>query len=82
MQNVYTIPIDSKTMDLAGYYVGNLITVDSLKKPKLGDCVLVNYKNKIILMEYRSPYLIPRSSDKTQKVLDVGLVDIIGVIIN
>jgi len=82
MDNFYTIPVQCKTMDLAGYYIGKKITINPTIKPLDGDCVLINHKSKIHLMEYKTPYLLPRSTDKSQSVIDVGLVDIIGVVIN
>lgn len=77
----FAIPISTNSMDLAGYIVGDIIVVDPDKKPINGKAVLVQYKNTIKVMEYRTPYLLPRSSDKSQKEIDIGLVDIIGVVI-
>ena len=77
----YAIPIQWATMDQAGFNIGDTIVVDPDMKPVSGKCVLIQYKNKIQIMEYRTPYLLPRSSDKSQKEIDVGLVDIMGVVV-
>lgn len=77
----FVIPVQYATMDLAGYYIGDRIVVDPDVKPKDGKTVLIQYKNKIQIMEYRTPYLLPRSSDKSQSEIDVGLVDIMGVVV-
>jgi hypothetical protein len=77
----FAIPVQWKTMDLAGYYVGDTIVVNPDIKPTNGKTVLIQYKNKIQIMEYRTPYLLPRSSDKSQKEIDIGLVDIMGVVV-
>ena len=47
MDNFYTIPVQCKTMDLAGYYIGKKITINPTIKPLDGDCVLINHKSKI-----------------------------------
>jgi SOS-response transcriptional repressor LexA len=76
----YAIPVQWETMDLAGYHLGDTIVVDPDIKPQNGKTVLIQFKNKIQIMEYRTPYLLPRSS-KSQKEIDVGLVDIMGVVV-
>ena len=76
----YAIPVQWETMDLAGYHVGDTIVVDPDIKPQNGKTVLIQFKNKIQIMEYRTPYLLPRSS-KSQQEIDVGLVDIMGVVV-
>jgi lambda repressor-like predicted transcriptional regulator len=77
----YAIPVQSSTMDQAGFNIGDTIVVDPDRKPTNGKTVLIQYKNKIQLMEYRTPYLLPRSSDQSQKEIDMGLVDIMGVVV-
>jgi len=77
----YAIPVQWGTMDQAGFNIGDTIVVDPDMKPVSGKCVLIQYKNKIQIMEYRTPYLLPRSSDKSQKEIDIGLVDIMGVVV-
>ena len=77
----FVIPVQHATMDLAGYYIGDRIVVDPDIKPTDGKTVLIQYKNKIQIMEYRTPYLLCRSSDKSQSELDIGLVDIMGVVV-
>tara|TARA_R100001463_G_scaffold43197_1_gene90257 strand:- start:330 stop:896 length:567 start_codon:yes stop_codon:yes gene_type:complete len=77
----FAIPVQTNSMDLAGFTVGDMIVVDPDMKPINGKAVLVQFKNKIQIMEYRTPYLLPRSSDKSQKELDNGLVDILGVVV-
>lgn len=77
----YAIPVQSNTMDQAGFNIGDTIVVDPDTRPTNGRCVLIQYKNKIQLMEYRTPYLLPRSSDQSQKEIDMGLVDIMGVVV-
>ena len=77
----YAIPVQSNTMDQAGFNIGDTIVVDPDKKPTNGKTVLIQYKNKLQLMEYRTPYLLPRSSDQSQKEIDMGLVDIMGVVV-
>jgi len=79
--NTYSIPVQWNTMDLSGYFVGDTIVVDSTLKPIDGECVLINFRNKIQLMEYRTPYLQPQSSDSSHEQIDVGLVDILGVVV-
>ena len=41
---------------------------------------MIQFKNKIQIMEYRTPYLLPRSAQSQQEI-DVGLVDIMGVVV-
>jgi len=77
----FAIPVQTNTMDLAGYIPGDIIVVDPDMKPINGKAVLIQNNNKIQIMEYRTPYLLPRSSDKSQKELDVGFVDIMGVVV-
>ena len=79
--DAYAIPIQWNTMDHAGFSIGDTIVVDPKKKPTNGKCVLINFKNKIQIMEYRTPYLLPRSSDPSNKEIDMGLVDILGVVV-
>jgi SOS-response transcriptional repressor LexA len=76
----FAIPVQWNTMDLAGYHVGDTIVVDPDIKPKDGKTVLIQFKNKIQIMEYRTPYLLPRSAQSQQEI-DVGLVDIMGVVV-
>ena len=76
----YAIPVQWDTMDQAGFNIGDIIVVDPDIKPQNGKTVLIQFKNKIQIMEYRTPYLLPRSS-KSQQEIDVGLVDIMGVVV-
>ena len=79
--NSTVVTTQGNTMDQAGFNVGDMIVVDPKQLPANGKTVLIQYKNKIILMEYRTPYLLPRSTDKSQSEIDVGLVDIMGVVV-
>ena len=79
--DAYAIPVQWNTMDQAGFNVGDMIVVDPKQLPANGKTVLILYKNKVMLMEYRTPYLLPRSTDKSQMEIDVGLVDIMGVVV-
>tara|TARA_R110000823_G_scaffold5329_1_gene20996 strand:+ start:101 stop:679 length:579 start_codon:yes stop_codon:yes gene_type:complete len=79
--DAYAIPVQWNTMDQAGFNVGDMIVVDPKQLPANGKTVLILYKNKVMLMEYRTPYLLPRSTDKSQVEIDVGLVDIMGVVV-
>lgn len=79
--DAYAIPVQWNTMDQAGFNVGDMIVVDPKQLPANGKTVLILYKNKVMLMEYRTPYLLPRSTDKSQVEIDVGLVDVMGVVV-
>ena len=79
--DAYAIQVTCNTMDQAGFFIGDTIIVDPKRLPESGKTVMVEYKNKLLIMEYRTPYLLPRSSDKSQKEIDEGLVDFKGVVV-
>tara|TARA_A100001201_G_scaffold118868_1_gene102417 strand:+ start:68 stop:316 length:249 start_codon:yes stop_codon:yes gene_type:complete len=78
--NVFEIPVVWETMNLYGIKVGNSIVVDVEEKPREGDVVMIKDMNSFNIFEYQPPYLIARSTYQTPNV-DLGLVDIIGVVI-
>ena len=79
--DAYAIQVTCNTMDQAGFFIGDTIIVDPKRLPESGKTVMVEYKNKLLIMEYRTPYLLPRSSDKSRKEIDEGLVDFKGVVV-
>jgi len=77
--NSFAIPIQWDTMDLAGYKMGEIIVVDPDEDYKDGDVLLIKTDKKIALYEIQQHMLLTRST-KSQETYDVGLVDVLGVV--
>ena len=60
-------------------YPGDFIVVNIKQKPIEGNVVMIKNINSFSIYEYQPPYLLARSSKK-QPHIDMGLVDIIGVV--
>tara|TARA_Y100001963_G_C6724350_1_gene420692 strand:- start:751 stop:1320 length:570 start_codon:yes stop_codon:yes gene_type:complete len=76
----FAIPIGWKTMDLAGFKIGEIIVIDPDEKPKDGDVVLVKLTNSDGLFEVQQHMLLTRSTI-TNETHDSGLVDVIGKVV-
>jgi hypothetical protein len=80
-EQAVAVLVESDSMSASGILPDDIVVIEPLEVQPVskGRIVAAVYKGEVIYAEYQPPVLIPRSNNRTHRVVAVGDAEIVGV---
>lgn len=74
---------ETDAMNLSGIVAGDIVTVEPTNQisPKLGRILVARYGDTLVMGEYQPPFIVPKSTNHTHKIVETTLCTLIGTVV-